>query len=229
MNRFSDFYLEPLKEEFKIDLDQEEFEIVEVIPEDALQIPVAVNPSRDEFIKIARDKRSKYELSGHQFNGVRIGVLNWKSSSPEIYIWPGGIYHDSIRKQLKHNGIILKSITNWDFNLVWDSMYPNSLITEYDADAVKLIDGDQGRNNYKPNRMKDYKKFQELFSRFMDVKDLRYSNFFQETPKIMIKFSKIKINKIDVREPEYASTIRKYHSEGVKYGKRDNDKTRTDK
>jgi hypothetical protein len=200
---FSNFYY--LKEEFYVDISKE-LEFEEISNSEGKQIPVTVNPNKNEFIKIAKDHRSKYDLDGHSFSGVRIGVLNFYKGTPEYFMWPGGIYHSTMFDQLRYSGILETKAKDWDFKLVWDQRFPNSLLTEYE-NQISYFRMMNGRT-----KGELYKKFQKMFSNIINLKDIKW-HFETDDEKSMIRFpDNINTNDdVDLSEPDYATNIRKFH------------------
>jgi len=218
---FDDYLSKTLiKEEFYIDMNWKNLDHL-LMTNDApvaynKHIPVAVNPTKPEFIKIAKDSRSAYYLDNRLFHGVRIGVINFwqKDSVPDIYVWPGSLFHISIYIHLRNEKIIsYKSPFNcdhaWDFYLSWDDSQPNTIFTEYldDVEFLNLQNKSAGGDLY-------YKKFQKMFERLFPIQHIKL----QSTLENVLVFPKTQtvdngIESSDLNEPKYASSIRDFHSE----------------
>lgn len=160
------------------------------------KIPYASNPTHEEFLQIARDKNSEYKLYNRINHGVRIGVEGFFGKELKIYIFPGGIFHSIVEDEYE---------LNFDLSLVWDESKPNEVFTEeeYDLEYIK-------------DRLKDKKienKLKELHDKLNFLGDIKSIQSHNRDPKFAIEFKGVsKDNRtVDVSEPEYASTIRKYH------------------
>lgn len=206
-----------INEEFHIDMHYEELDHMKFSNPKGdyyKNIPIAINPTKDEFIKIAKDYRSSYYHEDRVFHGIRIGVIDFweKDSVPDLYIFPGGLFHISIYMYLRnHHLISYRSPFNrdhaWDSFLSWDESMPNVILTEYaeDIDLLTFQNNIVGNNLY-------YKKFLKMFEKLFPIKSIKLQSTLENIlvfPKELTSNKKMEIN---LTEPSYASDIRTYHS-----------------
>ena len=158
------------------------------------KMPYAIDPSTDDFKIIARNELSKYHLYRRENSGVRMGVVGFykKNSTPKVYLWPGSIYHGTAEGILD---------VFFDFKLVWDEQSPNSILTEYPHHFENMIDNSIEGNN-------DVKRFADLFKFLGKIVDVREA---MDNSVVLVLPHDEKSEDVDIEEPEYASTIRKYH------------------
>lgn len=206
-----------IKEEFYVDVKSgSELAAGELMPEDWREIPVAQSPTESDFKRILADRRSKYDIGLKSFSGLRIGIQHMETENSKVFIWPGGVFHHTMWKLLRRDHKINEK--SWDFNFVWDSEYPNSLLTEYkqDIDNVSFYEA-------------EVLKLIEEKLPFLDIKDIR-EHFHL---KVVHKFPKRKTNKPKyVEEPKHHADVRLWHDKSKnpwKYGQKENTNMKTPK
>jgi hypothetical protein len=192
MNNFKEYY-NKLNEEIIIDRMKDVYN-----DEIVFNIPIALNPSKNEFIKIAKDEHSQYRFYSDNDSGLRMLIMDFNRLNPNILVWPGGITHNSIIRLLKDYPDLNLGYPMTDFRFIWDSRTPECLMVEDPLTVQEYLPSDIERVKNAVNRLPI--KITKILSNYKHPND--YEEF--------LNFDSKK-DKIDIKEPEYATTIRQYH------------------
>lgn len=225
-------------------------------------VPICLNPSRDEFYKLAKHPLSTYEVYSHNDHGLRMFILNFDNKIPDILVWPAGITHYSMSVFLQGKGKYLKLDKLYFptiMRLIWDSADPYVLTTEENLlanldysesdlekirnavnrlpfEVEKIITNYRGTGKYngaillKDNikvgsTVKCIVKDRTSYIDFGDIgvvlkidKNELKVKWNKKTPEennpetwVFRDYVEL-VKDMDLSEPEYATTIRKYHT-----------------
>jgi len=171
-------------------------------------VPMALNPSEDEFIRIAKSEYSTFHFGDNWFGGVRMFPMDMQTDDPNMLIWPGGVFHNSVRNFLKtaEGNRLGLGEPYFKVSLQWNSRYPKSLQDEGAFYYEGLDDEIKEKLIYVINKLPiniSSIKYIDYEKRMYDTK-----NYLGKNPS---KYKTKKVD-IDISEPEYATMIRKYHT-----------------
>ena len=176
-------------------------------------IPYDINPSRDNFMKILRHPLSTYNYGPKKFNVVRIGI----DKDYNVWIWPGFILHRIAARDI--------SKKPFEYRLHYDAGNPDTFLTDTPQDYLDNM-------GYQKTNIKELEKLTSVLQKYFGFLGTRgitdwHSRGREETDdQLNVSFKKFggkqTDKNIDDQEPEYATIIRKFHSEGYQIIKEEN-------